>query len=157
MKKIILLCSLLYGVATFAQSIASKDLVGTWKVSVITTPELSVDMQSMEVTLAPETLEWAKKKNKSTDALKKDALKNAQAYVGVTYYFSVKGIYKALKPDEDAIEGEYELTSLGGQNVVYIYYPEEDYEDLFYVSYKNSQLYLEYDEADVTLVCSRIK
>ncbi|KOS07831.1 hypothetical protein AM493_18550 [Flavobacterium akiainvivens] len=98
MKKLFYLYSLLCGVAAFAQSIASKELLGTWKVDVITTPDLTVDMQSMEVTLSPETLEWAKKKNKSTDGLKKDALKNARGYTGVTYSFLPQGVYKEQKP-----------------------------------------------------------
>lgn len=157
MRKFIYLCSLMCGLTAFAQSIANKDLIGTWKVSLITTPELSVNMQTMEVTLAPETVEWAKKKNKSTDGLKKDALKNAQAYVNVTYTFLGKGLYTEQKQGKDAVKAEYELTSSNGQNVIYIYYPEDDAEDMFYVSYKKELLYLEYDEAEVTLVCERVK
>lgn len=156
MKRFFYFC-LLCSVAAPAQSIADKDLAGTWKVAVITTPDLSVDIETMEVTLTPETIEWAKKKNKSTDALKKDALKNAQAYVNVTYTFGNKGVYTEQKIGDEPVTAEYELTNSNGENVIYIYYPEEDAEDMFYVGFKKERLYLEYDEAEVTLVCDKVK
>ncbi len=154
MKKLIILC-LLWGLAGAAQSITPKDVVGSWKVAVITTPELSVDMKTMQVTLNPETIEWAKNKNKSLDALKNDALKNAREYANVTYSFTAKGIYTEKKGGDKPVTAEYELTNSGGQNVIVLYYTDEDVEDMYYVSYKSPQLFLEYDEAEVTLVCEK--
>jgi len=155
MKKFICLCISLFSLSIAAQSISEKDVLGSWKVVAITTPELSVDMQTLEVTLTPETIEWAKKKNKSTEALKKDAVKNAMGYVNVTYTFNPKGIYIEKKADGKTRKAEYELTNSGGLNVVMLYYPDEDVEDMYYVSYKIKQLYLEYDEAEVTLICEK--
>jgi hypothetical protein len=87
-------------------------------------------------------LNGAKQKNKSTEGLKKDAPKNAQAYTDVVYVFSGKGAaYVEQKQGKDPLRGEYELTSANRQNVIYIYYPEDDYEDMFYVSLKKKNCF----------------
>ncbi|MES2485533.1 MAG: hypothetical protein V4581_06240 [Bacteroidota bacterium] len=154
MKKLFIL-TCFWGLAAAAQSISPKDVLGNWKVVTITTPELSVDMKTMQVTLTPETIAWAKKKNKSTDALKTDALKNAGEYVNTTYSFTAKGIYTEKKGSNKPVKAEYELTNSDGQNVIILYYPDQDTEDMYYVNFIAQQLYLEYDEAEVTLVCEK--
>lgn len=158
MKKLYLLCCF-WAVAAAAQSISPKDVVGKWKVVTIVTPELSVDLATMEVTFNPETLEWAKKKNKGTDGIKNEALENAKNFVNINYSFTAKGIFSEKNGTKKAAEAEYELTNSNGQNMLVLYYPDEDYEDLYYISYngKAKQLSLEFDEAPVTLLCEKIE